>query len=33
VPVLGKSAEILSGSREANAEKVLELIAAKGGLK
>ncbi len=33
VPVLGKSAEILSGSRESNAEKVLELIAAKGGLK
>ena len=33
VPVLDRSAEILSGSREENAEKVLELIGAKGGLK
>jgi electron transfer flavoprotein beta subunit len=33
VPVLGKGAEILHGSREENAEKVLELIGAKGGLK
>jgi electron transfer flavoprotein beta subunit len=33
VPALGKSAEILTGSREENADKVLELIAAKGGLK
>ena len=33
VPALGKSAEILSGSREENIEKVLELVEAKGGLK
>jgi electron transfer flavoprotein beta subunit len=33
VPVQGKGAEILTGSREENAEKVLELVAAKGGLK
>jgi electron transfer flavoprotein beta subunit len=33
VPVLGKGAEILHGNREENAEKVLELIGAKGGLK
>lgn len=33
VPALGKSAEMLSGSREENVEKVLELVAAKGGLK
>jgi len=33
VPVLGKGAEMLTGSREQNAEKVLELIGAKGGLK
>jgi electron transfer flavoprotein beta subunit len=33
VPVLGKGAEMLHGSREENAEKVLELIGAKGGLK
>jgi electron transfer flavoprotein beta subunit len=33
VPVLGKGAEILKGSREENIDKVLELIAAKGGLK
>lgn len=33
VPVLGKGAEMLHGSREENADKVLELIGAKGGLK
>ncbi len=33
VPVLGKGAEMLTGSREENADKVLEFIAAKGGLK
>lgn len=33
VPTLGKGAEMLKGSREENAEKVLELIGAKGGLK
>ncbi len=33
VPALGKGAEMLSGSREENVEKVLELVAAKGGLK
>jgi electron transfer flavoprotein beta subunit len=33
VPTLGKGAEMLSGSREENVEKVLELVAAKGGLK
>ena len=33
VPVLGKGAEMLNGSREENVEKVLELVAAKGGLK
>jgi electron transfer flavoprotein beta subunit len=33
VPSLGKGAEILHGSREENIEKVLELVAAKGGLK
>ncbi len=33
VPAAGKSAEMLSGSREENIEKVLELVAAKGGLK
>lgn len=33
VPALGKGAEILNGSREENIDKVLELIAAKGGLK
>jgi electron transfer flavoprotein beta subunit len=32
-PELGKGAEMLSGSREENIEKVLELVAAKGGLK
>jgi electron transfer flavoprotein beta subunit len=33
VPALGKGAEILQGSREENVNKVLELVAAKGGLK
>ena len=33
VPELGKGAEILQGSREENVDKVLELVAAKGGLK
>jgi len=33
VPVLGKGAEMLHGSREENVERVLELVAAKGGLK
>ncbi len=33
VPAAGKGAEILRGSREENADKVLELVAAKGGLK
>jgi electron transfer flavoprotein beta subunit len=33
VPALGRGAEMLHGSREENAEKVLELIGAKGGLK
>jgi electron transfer flavoprotein beta subunit len=33
VPSLGKGAEMLTGNREENAEKVLELIGAKGGLK
>jgi electron transfer flavoprotein beta subunit len=33
VPTLGKGAEILHGTREENIEKVLELVAAKGGLK
>ena len=33
VPALGKGAEILEGDREENIEKLLELIAAKGGLK
>jgi electron transfer flavoprotein beta subunit len=32
-PELGKGAEMLSGSREENVEKVLELVAAKGGLR
>jgi electron transfer flavoprotein beta subunit len=32
-PELGKGAKMLSGSREENVEKVLELLAAKGGLK
>jgi electron transfer flavoprotein beta subunit len=33
VPTLGKGAEILGGSREDNIDKVVEFIAAKGGLK
>ncbi|HMD17585.1 MAG TPA: electron transfer flavoprotein subunit beta/FixA family protein [Terriglobales bacterium] len=33
VPALGKGAEILRGSREENVDKVLELVAAKGGFK
>lgn len=33
VPVAGKGAEILEGSREENIDKLLELVAAKGGLK
>jgi len=33
VPTLGKGAEMLRGSREENVDKVLELVAAKGGLK
>jgi len=33
IPSLGKGAEILHGTREENIEKVLELIAAKGGLR
>lgn len=33
VPALGKGAEILHGSREENIDKVLELVATKGGLK
>jgi electron transfer flavoprotein beta subunit len=33
VPALGKGAEILHGTREENIDKVLELVAAKGGLK
>jgi electron transfer flavoprotein beta subunit len=32
VPALSKGAEILKGSREENAQKILELVAAKGGL-
>ena len=30
---LGKGAEMLTGEREGNIEKLLELVAAKGGLK
>ena len=33
VPALSNGAEILHGSREENADKVLELVTAKGGLK
>jgi len=33
VPALSNGAEMLHGSREENAEKVLELVAARGGLK
>jgi len=33
VPAVGRTAEILHGSREENVEKVIELVEAKGGLK
>jgi len=33
VPVLGKGARFLGGTREENAQEVVELVAAKGGLK
>ena len=33
VPTLGKGARMLSGTREENAQEVVELVAAKGGLK
>jgi len=33
VPALGKGAEMLEGSREENVERLIELVAAKGGLK
>jgi electron transfer flavoprotein beta subunit len=33
IPSLGKGAEILHGTREENIDEVLELVAAKGGLK
>lgn len=33
VPELGKGAEMLEGSRDENIERVLEMVAAKGGLK
>jgi len=33
MPALGKGAEILHGSREENIDKLIELVAAKGGLK
>lgn len=33
VPALGKGARMLSGTREENAQEVLDLVAAKGGLK
>lgn len=33
VPALGKGAEMLEGSREENIDKVIEFVAAKGGLK
>jgi electron transfer flavoprotein beta subunit len=33
VPALGKSARMLDGTRDDNVERVLELVAAKGGLK
>jgi electron transfer flavoprotein beta subunit len=33
IPAMGKGAEILRGTREENVDKVLELVAAKGGLK
>jgi electron transfer flavoprotein beta subunit len=33
VPAMGRGAEMLEGSREENVEKLVELLAAKGGLK
>jgi electron transfer flavoprotein beta subunit len=33
VPALGKGARMLSGTREENAQEIVELVAAKGGLK
>ena len=33
VPVLGKGAEMLTGSREENIDKIIELVTAKGGVK
>jgi hypothetical protein len=33
VPALGKGAEMLEGSREENIERLLEMVATKGGLK
>lgn len=33
IPVQGQGAEVLHGSREENAEKLVEMIAAKGGLR
>lgn len=33
VPALGKGAEMLEGTRDENIEKLLEMVAAKGGLK
>ena len=33
VPALGKGAEMLSGTREENIDRLVELVAAKGGLK
>jgi electron transfer flavoprotein beta subunit len=33
VPALGRGAEMLAGSRQENVEKLVELIAAKGGLR
>jgi electron transfer flavoprotein beta subunit len=33
IPQAGKGAEMLQGSREENIDKLLELVAAKGGLK
>jgi electron transfer flavoprotein beta subunit len=33
IPAMGKGAEILRGTREENIDKVLELVAAKGGLR
>jgi electron transfer flavoprotein beta subunit len=33
IPALGKGARMLSGTREENAQEIVELVAAKGGLK